>query len=128
MLPGMKRPLGMIVVAILMIVFGITEIATGFTHNFLGLISATSATLATYVAASIGALYAIGGLLLLPMKKRSARLTLVCLALVVGGRILLVVGGLYPTDTFLQTFSIIVGTAIAVIFAAYIGLRWSLFR
>jgi hypothetical protein len=128
MLPGMKRPLGMIVVAILMIVFGITEIATGFTHNFLGLISTTSATLATYGAASIGAWYAIGGLSLLPMKKRLARLTLVCLALVVGGRILLVVGGLYPTDTFLQTFSIIVGTAIAVIFAAYIGLRWSLFR
>jgi hypothetical protein len=69
MLPGMKRPLGMIVVAILMIVFGITEIATGFTHNFLGLISTTSATLATYGAASIGAWYAIGGLSLLPMKK-----------------------------------------------------------
>lgn len=117
---------GLIVVAILMVVFGIAEIA--ITHDFLGLISATSGTLATYGAASIGALYAIGGLLLLPMTKRLARLTFACLALVVIGRILLVVGGLYPIDTFLQKFSIIAGTAIAVIFAAYIGRRWSLFH
>jgi surface polysaccharide O-acyltransferase-like enzyme len=120
--------LGVVVVAILMVVFGIAEIATSFTHNFLGLISTTPATLATFGGASIGALYTIGGLLLIPKKKQLGRIALVCLALVIVGRVLMVIGGLYPIDTFLQTFSITVGTAIAVIFAAYIRLRWSSFR
>ena len=125
---NIERPLGVIVIAALMVVFGIAEIATSFTHNFLGLISTTSASVATYGGAGIGAIYATGGLLLLPMKKQLARAAIVCLGLVVISRVILVASGLYPTDTFLQTFSMIVGTAIAVMFAAYIGLRWSSFR
>jgi hypothetical protein len=118
----MKRPLGVTIVASLMMLFGIAEIATGFTHNFLGLISTTAAALATYGAATVGLLYAIGGLLLLTMKRWAARLALLCLALVILGRIALVLSGLYPVNSFLQTFSIIVGTTIAAIFAIYI---WS---
>ena len=39
-----------------------------------------------------------------------------------------VMTGLYPFNSFLQTFSIIVGTTIAVIFAIYIGVKWKSFR
>ena len=54
-----------------MILFGLAEVRTGFTHNFLSLISTTNIALATYGAAGVGALYAMGGLLLLTMKKRA---------------------------------------------------------
>ena len=123
-----KRPWGIMLVAVLMIIFGLAEVATGFTHNFLGLISTTDLMLATYGAATVGALYAIGGLLLLTMKKWAAWLAMVCLVLVIVGRIVLVLTGLYPLTSFLQDISIIIGTALAIIFAIYIGLKWKSFR
>jgi len=123
-----KRPLGIMLVAALMILFGLAEVVTGFTHNFLGLISTASVTLATYGATGVGALYAIGGLLLLTMKKQAARLAMMCLVGVIAGRIVLVLTGLYPVNSFLQIFSIIIGTSIAIIFAIYIELKRSSFR
>jgi hypothetical protein len=122
-----RRPLGIVVVAVLMIVFGVAEVVTGFTHNFLGLISTSSVTLATYGAAIVGTLYALGGVLLLITKKSAAKLAILCLALVIVGRITLVLTGLYPLNSFLQDISIIIGTALAIIFAIYIGLRWKSF-
>ena len=121
------RPWGITLVAVLMILFGLAEVATGFTHNFLGLISTTGITLATYGAGAVGALYAVGGLFLLTMKKWAAKIAMVCLVLVVVGRIALVLTGLYPLTSFLQDLSIIVGTALAIIFAVYIGLKWKSF-
>lgn len=122
------RPLGITIVAILMALFGLAEVATGFTHNFLGVISTAGATASTYGAAIIGGLYALGGMVLLTMKKWAAAFAEISLAVVVLGRIVLVVAGLYPVNSFLQTFSIIVGTAIAIIFAFYIAFKWKLFR
>jgi len=123
-----RRPLGITIVAVLMMLFGIAEVATGFTHNFLGLISTTDMTLATYGAAGVGALYAIGGAFLLSMKKWAARIAMTCLVFVVIGRIALVATGLYPLTSFLQDFSIIVGTAIAIVFAIYIWFKWNSFN
>ena len=123
-----KRPWGIMLVAVLTIFFGLAEVATGLTHNFLGLISTTQADLATYGAALVGALYAIGGLLLLTMKKWAAKLAMTCLILVILGRIVLVLTGLYPLTSFLQDISIIIGTALAIIFAIYIGLKWKSFN
>ena len=60
-----NRSVGIMVVAVLMIVFGLAEIATGFTHNFLGLVSTVTATASTYGGVGVGALYAIGGCFLL---------------------------------------------------------------
>ena len=123
-----SRPWGITLVAVLMILFGLAEVATGFTHNFLGLISTTDVTFATYGAAGVGALYAIGGLFLLTMKKWAARLAMICLTAVILGRIALVLIGLYPLTSFLQDISIIIGTALAIIFAVYIGLKWKAFK
>jgi hypothetical protein len=88
-------------VAVLMIAFGIAEIITAFTHNFLGLISTADVPLATYAAAAIGGLYAAGGLLLLTMKKWAARLAILSLIGVIAGRISIVLAGLYPAASFL---------------------------
>jgi len=123
-----KRPIGIVVVAGLMVVFGLAEIATGLTHNFLGLLSTASAAASTFGGVGIGALYAIGGIFLLAAKRWAAMIAEVCLTLVVVGRISLVVFGYYPLNSFLQTFSIIVGTAIAIFFAIYIGAKWKYFN
>ena len=123
-----NRPIGITIVACLMIFFGIAEIATGLRHSFLGLISTSTGALAAYGAAAVGSLYAIAGLLLLTMRKWAARLALGCLVLVILGRIALVLTGLYPLNSFIQTFSIIIGTTIAAAFAAYIWTTRKSFR
>jgi hypothetical protein len=119
--PHQARPLGITVVAVLMIVFGLAEVATGFTHNFLGIISTANASASTYAAAAIGALYAFGGVLILTMRKRAAILAMLCLVAVVIGRVAMVQEDLYPIDTLAQVISIVIGTAIAVGFAIYVG-------
>jgi hypothetical protein len=119
---------GITVVAILMVIFGLAEVATGFTHNFLGVISTARATASTYGAVIIGGLYALGGVVLFTMKKWAATFAEISLAVVVIGRIALVLAGLYPVNSFLQIFSIIVGTAIAIIFAIYVAVKWSCFK
>jgi hypothetical protein len=122
-----KRPLGITVVAILMILFGLIEVVTAFTHHFLG-ISTSAASVFTYSAAAIGAFYAVGGLLILTLKKWAAALAIALLIADIIGRIALVMAGLYPMDSFEQTFAIVMGTAIAAIFALYIGWKWKLFK
>jgi hypothetical protein len=123
-----KHLIDIIVIAGLMIIFGFAEIATGLTHNFLGLLSTASAVASTFGGVGIGALYAIGGIFLLVMKRWTAIVAEICLILVVLGRISLVVFGYYPLNSFLQTFSIIVGTAIAIFFAIYIGAKSKYFN
>jgi hypothetical protein len=121
-----NRPQGITIVAVLMILFGLAEIVTGFTHNFFG-ISTTLGATSTYFGAGIGTLYAIGGLLILTMRKWAAALSLICLSFVVIGRVVLVATGLFSLSSFEQTFAIVVGTTIAIIFAIYIGLKWQSF-
>ncbi|MGA2875958.1 MAG: hypothetical protein ABSE82_10540 [Nitrososphaerales archaeon] len=123
-----NRPAGIVIVAVLMVVFGLAEIATGFTHNFLGLLSTASVAVSTFWGMGIGALYAIGGIFLLTMKRWAAIVAEACLIFVIIGRINFVAFGYYPLDSFLQTFSIVVGTALAIFFAIYIGVKWKSFR
>ena len=122
-----NRQLGIKVVAVLMIFCGLTGIITGFTYNFLGLVSTASVTLATYGVAAVGALYAIGGVLILAMKKQAVWLAMICLVGVIAGRIALVASGFYPLTSFLQDISIFITTALAIIFAVYIGFKWGSF-
>ena len=120
------RPRGIVIVALLMIVFGMAEVVTGFTHNFFGL-STAKVTTSAYVGAAIGVLYALAGLLILPMKRWAAPLAIVFLIADIIGRIAMVVTDLYPVDSFKQTLAIIMGTSIVAIFAIYISLKWSSF-
>jgi len=122
-----KRPRGITVVALLMILFGLAEVVTGFTHHFFDIYTQET-TIFTYSGAAIGAFYVAAGILILTMRKWAAALAIALLAADVVGRIALVATGLYPTDSFEQTFAIITGTAIAAIFAIYIGWKWSTFR
>lgn len=126
-IPQTYRPRGLTIAALLMVLFGLAEVVTSFTHQFFGLTTAQS-TVSTYVGAAIGILYILSGLLILPSKKWGAALAILCLAGDVAGRIAMVLTGLYPIDTAMQMVAIILGTLIAVIFAIYIGIKWKSFR
>jgi hypothetical protein len=120
------RPRGIVVVAMLMMLFGLAEVVTAFTHSFLGIITSQAVTF-TLAAVAIGAFYIAGGVLILTMKRWAAALAIVLLGADVVGRVALVVSGLYPLNSSEQVIGIVVGTAIAAIFAIYIGSKWTFF-
>ncbi len=125
---GISRPRGILLAAVLMIAFGLAEVATGVTHNFLGIVDAGDTSSAAYPEMIIGALYAASGALVLSLKKWAAALAILFLGADVIGRILLITTGFYPASSFIQIGSFIVGTVIVVLFAIYIRLKWSIFR
>jgi hypothetical protein len=110
-----------------MILFGFAEVMTGYTHSFLG-ISTSSATIFRYAAAAIGGFYVAGGFLILTMRAWAAVLAIVLLIADVGGRVALVLTGLYPLGSFEQIFAIVTGTAVAIVFGIYIAANWKLFK
>ncbi len=122
-----SRPRGIIIVSFLMILFGLAEVVTGFTHNFFG-ITTSNVSFFTYSSAAIGAFYVVAGLLILTMQKWAAALAIVLLGADIIGRVALIVVGLYPIGSLENTLAIIAGTVIAVIFAIYIGWKWKVFR
>lgn len=110
------RPKYISVIAVLMLIFGIAEVATGINHNFFGLTTQVSRT-STLAGVSVGLLYVLAGTLTLTWKRRAWKLAIACLLLDVVGRIAMVATGLFPTGSAKQIFSIIAGTTIAAIFA-----------
>ena len=122
------RPLGILIVAVLMILFGSAEVATGFTHNFIGQVSTTETALSTWLGVALGLFYAVGGLLILTNRKWAAITAIVLLCGDVLGRVGMVLAGLYPLNSFKQTFAIVVGTAIALFFAIYIASKLKYFE
>jgi hypothetical protein len=124
-----RRPRNLAVVAVLMIVFGLAEVLTGFNVGwFARTFEIPRSPAFTYVGAAVGALYVLSGLLVLAMKRWAAALAIVFLGAVVAGRIFLVLTGAYPFDSFLPAISVVIGTAIVVIFGVYVGWRWNFFR
>ena len=121
------RPRGIAVVAMLMILFGLAEIVTAFRHHFFGISTAQSSVF-SYAAAALGVCYALGGSLILTMRKWAAALAVALICADVAGRLALMATGLYPMNSPQQVAAIIIGTVIAVIFAIYIIRAWSLFR
>lgn len=115
-------PRGIIVVAVLMIVFGLAELVTSFTHSFFGL-TTSEALLSSVLGALLGACYMTAGMLLFWRKRWAATLAIVLLCVDVVGRIAMVLAGLYPLGSFRQAFAIVVGTALAAFFAIYIAVR-----
>ena len=65
---------------------------------------------------ALGLFYAISGLLILTNRKWAALAAIVLLCGDVIGRAGMILAGLYPVNTFKQTFAIVVGTAIAALF------------
>ncbi|MGZ3674938.1 MAG: hypothetical protein ACXVCO_11565 [Ktedonobacterales bacterium] len=121
------RPRGLTIVAVLMILFGLAEVVTGFTHNFFGLTTSYH-DFSTIAAAVIGIFYVVGGALILTMRKWAVVLAILLLVADIVGRVALVVTGVYPLTSFEQTAAIVVGTLIAAFFALYVASKWASFR
>jgi len=105
-----------------MIIFGIAEVHTGFSHKFFGITTQLTAA-STYAGVALGIVYALAGGFCLLGKRWSLWAAILSLTVVVTGRIALVVLGYFPIDTAEQIFSIIAGTAIAALFTLYIWWR-----
>lgn len=69
--PPSPVPVGIRVVALLMVIFGVAEVVTSFTHDFFG-ISTTPGALSAWAGAGIGVLYALSGLLIATMRRSGA--------------------------------------------------------
>lgn len=119
-----KRPLGIVVVSSLMILFGIIEVATGFSHDFVGISTSTSLA-STIIDATIGAFYTAAGLLTFTMKRWAVLCAIALLIADVIGRLGLVATGLFPLDSTENITGIVGGTCIAAIFAVYLLRRVS---
>lgn len=81
------RHVGITVVSIFAIIAGLGEIVVGFSGNYLGILSKDIRP--TTSTAVIGALYSLGGLSLLTMKKWGAVLGIVFISAEILGRIYL---------------------------------------
>jgi len=106
-------------IAVLMIVFGIAEVVTGLDHNFFG-VTTTQGSASARIGVTLALLYFAAGVLTLTMRRWAAWLAIGCLVVDVIGRLAMVVTGLYPTGSLKQVLAIVVGTALAVLFALYI--------
>jgi hypothetical protein len=113
------RPRVITVIAVLMIVFGIAEVVTGLNHNFFG-VTTTQGSASARIGVTLGLLYFAAGVLTLTMRRWAAWLAIGCLVVDVIGRLAMVVTGLYPTSSVKQVLAIVVGTALATLFALYI--------
>ena len=120
--PVKKRPMGLTIISIIMILFGLLEIFTAFSHQFLG-ITTSQSSIATLSSAPIDLLYMLAGVMVLTIIKWGAMLAVLFLIVDILGRIARVLTGLYPVNTAENVVGIVGGTAIAVIFVAYIVLR-----
>ena len=105
-----------------MVLFGLAEVATSFTHSFFGL-STSQSVLSTVLGALLGLCYLASGLVLFTGRKWAATVAVLLLCIDIVGRIAMVLTGLYPLDSFRQTFGIVVGTLLAASFAVYIALK-----
>jgi hypothetical protein len=114
-----RRPRVIVVIAVLMIVFGIAEVATGLDHNFFG-VTTTQGAASARIGVTLGLLYFAAGVLTLTMRRWAARVAIGCLTADVVGRLAMVATGLYPTSSVKQVFAIVAGTALAALFAFYI--------
>jgi hypothetical protein len=119
------RHLGVTAVAIFAIIAGLGEIVVGFTGNYLGILSKSIKP--TFSEVLIGALYSLGGLSLLTMKKWGAALAILFIGAEIAGRVYLVVSGIAPS-TGPDAVKILIGGAIALGLILYVCSQWKGFE
>ena len=117
--------MGITVVGILALVFGIGEIIVGFTGNYVGILSQSIVPAVSTVI--IGSLYSLGGLCLLTIRKWGASLGIVFIGGEILGRIYLVTVGIAPYNGP-DAIKIAVGGAIAFAMIIYVLSQWNEFE
>ena len=116
-----RRPKDVIVVAVLLIVFGLGEIWVGMFGNFLGILSQSIRP--SPATAIVGAFYSLGGVALLTTRRQwGTILSLIFIGAEVLGRAYLVATGVAPSHGA-DFYKIVIGAIIAVCFMSYIAFR-----
>ena len=116
-----RRPKGVLIVAVTVIVFGLGEVWVGWSGNYLGILSNRMPP--SLAAAVVGLFYILGGVALLITRRTwGTVLSLVFIGAEVLGRVYLVLAGVAPR-TGADLFKIVVGGVIAIGFMLYIGSR-----
>ena len=113
-------------IAIIMIIFGIAEIITGFRHEFFGLVTEKD-TITTIVGMGLGGCYLFSGIFLLCFKKWALFCSFIFLVIDVVGRLIMVIAQMFPTDTARQIVGITGGTVIAFVFAIIVFFKYRKF-
>ena len=122
---GTSYRLGIIVVGIFAVIAGVGEIIVGLTGNYLGILS-HSMTPAP-APAIVGALYSLGGLFILTLRKWGAALGIGFITAEIAGRVYLVATGAAPSAGS-DAIKIVVGGLIAVGVIAYVLTQWTKFK
>jgi hypothetical protein len=118
---------GVRIAAFLMILFGLLEIVTGFTHRFF-ILSTSSSPLSLCLGVGLGFFYFMAGCLILTGRRRAAILAILLLVADIIGRAAMVVTGLYPLNSIPQTYGIVIGTSIVFYFSFYVGGKLKFFK
>lgn len=115
------RRTGIRIAAAYCIFAGLSEVWVGITGNWLGLLSKPLKP--SFRTSAVGACYVAAGLSLLPKNRTGGLLGIVFVLLEVLGRVHLVRTGIYPSrgPDFVKS---VVGGAIALLVAAYLGSQW----
>ena len=119
-----KRHLGITLVAIFAVIAGLGEGVVGFTVNTFGILSKDLKPNAA--TAIVGALYSLGGLSVLTMKKWGAVLGILFISAEILGRVYLVSVGLAPSRGE-GVVKIVIGGAIALGVVLYLCSQWNKF-
>jgi hypothetical protein len=114
-------------VAVYLIASSIFQVATESMFKPSGLGAMGLATF-TLWSAVLSGLYALAGLLLLTMKKWAGAVALLLLIAVVVRNVAFVGASHFPLGSFPPTFALIVGNALVMACAVYVGTQWRLFR
>ena len=117
-----KKEKLVLIIAILMIIFGLAEVITGFRHEFFGLVTSEE-NFTTIVGVILGLSYFFAGITLLIYKRWSLNITIVLLLIDISGRLLMMITGMYPMDSVFQASGIIIGTLIATSFLVIVVLK-----
>lgn len=116
-----RRPRDILVLAAILIIFGLGEIWVGFFGNYLGILSKSIPP--SVATAIVGFFYCLGGLMLLITRRPwGTTLSLIFIGCEVLGRAYLVAIGIAPARGP-DLVKIIIGGLIAIGFMVYIGLR-----
>jgi uncharacterized membrane protein (UPF0136 family) len=118
-----NRSWGLILVAVITILFGLAEVATNFTQQFFS-ITTSAASISIITGVIIGACYIASGILVITFKRWGIETAVVLLCVDIAGRVILVVSGYYPLNSSENIIGIVGGTAIAGLIAIY--LTWKL--
>jgi hypothetical protein len=118
---GQPSP-GFMLMSVTLILFGIMEVVTSFRHSFFVIETAASAG-RTVACASSGACCIAAGSLILAGRRGMARVAIVLLLLIVVGRLGVVVADLFLGEATTHGVDIVASTAVALVFAAILGVR-----